>query len=52
MLVSGHLQHTEIHLLNSSGNGLNVVKVMPESAIKFGAYEVSLAKEPKGWLQF
>jgi hypothetical protein len=23
------------------GNGLNVVKVMPESAIKFGAYEVS-----------
>lgn len=22
------------------GNGLNVVKVMPESAIKFGAYEV------------
>lgn len=23
-----------------SGNGLNVVKVMPESAIKFGAYEV------------
>lgn len=24
---------------NSTGNGLNVVKVMPESAIKFGAYE-------------
>jgi solute carrier family 25 phosphate transporter 23/24/25/41 len=24
------------------GNGLNVVKVMPESAIKFGAYEASL----------
>jgi solute carrier family 25 phosphate transporter 23/24/25/41 len=24
-----------------AGNGLNVVKVMPESAIKFGAYEAS-----------
>lgn len=24
----------------TEGNGLNVVKVMPESAIKFGAYEV------------
>lgn len=23
-----------------AGNGLNVVKVMPESAIKFGGYEV------------
>ena len=27
--------------LTGAGNGLNVVKVMPESAIKFGAYEVS-----------
>lgn len=27
--------------LTDAGNGLNVVKVMPESAIKFGAYEVS-----------
>jgi hypothetical protein len=24
------------------GNGLNVIKVMPESAIKFGAYEASI----------
>lgn len=26
-----------------TGNGLNVIKVMPESAIKFGAHEVELA---------
>lgn len=31
---------------NSIGNGLNVVKVMPESAIKFGTYEVSPASFP------
>jgi hypothetical protein len=28
-------------LADCVGNGLNVVKVMPESAIKFGAYEAS-----------
>lgn len=27
--------------LTLQGNGLNVIKVMPESAIKFGAYEAS-----------
>ena len=27
----------------SPGNGLNVIKVMPESAIKFGAYEVRVS---------
>lgn len=32
--------------LTGTGNGLNVVKVMPESAIKFGAYEVSLSVLP------
>ncbi|UPX10647.1 uncharacterized protein EKO05_0001293 [Ascochyta rabiei] len=29
-----------------AGNGLNVIKVMPESAIKFGAYEASITKRP------
>ena len=28
-------------ILTIAGNGLNVVKVMPESAIKFGGYEAA-----------
>lgn len=31
---------TQVSLTPDLGNGLNVIKVMPESSVKFGAYEV------------
>lgn len=37
-------------LMIAKGNGLNVAKVMPESAIKFGAYEVCLPGQNERFL--
>lgn len=37
-------------LMTAEGNGLNVAKVMPESAIKFGAYEVCLPGQNERFL--
>lgn len=43
-LYAGKCQQNflQVARLIYSGNGLNVVKVMPESAIKFGSYEASI----------
>lgn len=39
MLVFHLLVASFCAIANNAGNGLNVVKVMPENAIKFGSYE-------------